>query len=96
MEAVCSSKTLAYSQDTIWRINPANHRLYSHSREKQNSYILQLVVFPHINKKSNLCAGLHVQGYSKRSIHIQKFILQKLLVLNPCPVYGWKGNLSKF
>jgi hypothetical protein len=37
-----------------------------------------------------------VQGYSKRSTHFQKFILQKLLTLNPCPVYGWKGNLSKF
>jgi hypothetical protein len=38
----------------------------------------------------------YVQGYSKRSIHFQKFILQKLLTLNPCPVYGWKGNLLKF
>jgi hypothetical protein len=37
-----------------------------------------------------------IQGYSKRSIHFQKFILQKLLTLNPYPVYGWKGNLSKF
>jgi hypothetical protein len=37
-----------------------------------------------------------IQGYSKRSIHIQKFILQKLLMLNPCLVYGWKGNFSKF
>jgi hypothetical protein len=27
---------------------------------------------------------------------LKKFILQKLLILNPCPVYGWKGNLSKF
>jgi hypothetical protein len=33
-----------------------------------------------------------IQGYSKRSIHFQKCILQKLLMLNPCPVYGWKGN----
>jgi hypothetical protein len=39
---------------------------------------------------------LIIQGYSKRSIQFQKFILQKLLTLNPCPVYGWKGNLSKF
>jgi hypothetical protein len=31
-----------------------------------------------------------LQGYSKRSIHFQKFILQKITV------YGWKGNLSKF
>jgi hypothetical protein len=38
---------------------------------------------------------ISVQAYSKRSIHIQKFILQKLLTLNPCPVYGWKGNLSQ-
>jgi hypothetical protein len=37
-----------------------------------------------------------IQGYSKTSINFQKFILQKLLTLNPCPVYGWKGNLSKF
>jgi hypothetical protein len=37
-----------------------------------------------------------IQGFSKRSIHFQKFILQQLLTLNPCPVYGWKGNLSKF
>jgi hypothetical protein len=37
-----------------------------------------------------------IQGYSKRSIHFQKFILQKPLTLNPCPVYRWKGNLSKF
>jgi hypothetical protein len=35
-----------------------------------------------------------IQGYSRRSIHFRKFILQKLLMLNPCPVYGWKGNLS--
>jgi hypothetical protein len=35
-------------------------------------------------------------GLFKRSIHFQKFILQKLLTLNPCPVYGRKGNLSKF
>jgi hypothetical protein len=37
-----------------------------------------------------------IQGYSKISIRFQKLILQKLLTLNPCPVYGWKGNLSKF
>jgi hypothetical protein len=37
-----------------------------------------------------------IQGYSKRSIHFQKFILQKLLMLNPCPMYRLKGNLSKF
>jgi hypothetical protein len=37
-----------------------------------------------------------IQGYSKWSIHFQKCILQKLLTLNPCPVYGWKGNHSKF
>jgi hypothetical protein len=37
-----------------------------------------------------------IQGYSKRSIHFQKFILQKLLTLNPCPVYGWKLNHSEF
>jgi hypothetical protein len=36
-----------------------------------------------------------IQGYSIRSIHFQKCILQKLLRLNPCPVYGWKGNLSQ-
>jgi hypothetical protein len=39
---------------------------------------------------------LVIQGYSKRSIHFQKFILRKLLALNLCPVHGWKGNLSKF
>jgi hypothetical protein len=39
---------------------------------------------------------LKIQGYSKRSIHFQKCILQKLLTLNPCPVNGWKGNFSKF
>jgi hypothetical protein len=43
-----------------------------------------------------LSSRWHIQGYSKRSIHFQKFILQKILTLNPCPVYGWKGNLSKF
>jgi hypothetical protein len=37
-----------------------------------------------------------IQGYSKRSIHFKKVILQKLLTLNPCPVYGRKGNLSNF
>jgi hypothetical protein len=37
-----------------------------------------------------------LQGYSKRSIHFQKFILQKLMTLNPWPVYEWKENLSKF
>jgi hypothetical protein len=40
--------------------------------------------------------GNIVQGYSKRSKHFQKFIFQKLLTLNPCPVCGWKENLSKF
>jgi hypothetical protein len=35
-----------------------------------------------------------VQGYPKRNINFQKIILQKLLTLNQCPVYGWKGNLS--
>jgi hypothetical protein len=39
---------------------------------------------------------LEIQGYSEKSVNFQKFILQKLLTLNPCPVYGWKGNLSKF
>jgi predicted secreted protein len=37
----------------------------------------------------------YIQGYSKRSTHFQKFILQELLTPNPCPVYGWKGNFSK-
>jgi hypothetical protein len=45
-------------------------------------------------RKRRMCSI--IQGYSKSSIHFQKFILQKLLMLNPCPVYGWKGNLSKF
>jgi hypothetical protein len=40
--------------------------------------------------------GKIIQGYSKRSTHFQTFILQKLLTLNPCTVYGWKGNLSEF
>jgi hypothetical protein len=39
---------------------------------------------------------LVIQGYSKRSIHFQKFILQTLQMLSSNPVYGWKGNLSKF
>jgi hypothetical protein len=39
---------------------------------------------------------LHTTGLFKRSKHFQKFILQKLLTLNPYPVYGWKVNLSKF
>jgi hypothetical protein len=51
------------------------------------------------NKKSRLHIQLAacqnwekiIEGYSKRSVHFQK-----LLTLNPCPVYGWKGNLSKF
>jgi hypothetical protein len=38
----------------------------------------------------------HTNTYWKRFIHFQKFILQKLLILNPCPMYGGKGNLSKF
>jgi hypothetical protein len=42
------------------------------------------------------CTLVDIQRHSKRSINFQKFILQKLLMLNPCPVYGWKGNLSKF
>jgi hypothetical protein len=37
----------------------------------------------------------NIQGYSKRNIYFQKFILQKLLSLNLCPVYRWKGNLSE-
>jgi hypothetical protein len=41
-------------------------------------------------------ASFKIQGYSKRSIQFQKFILQKLLMQSPCPVYRWKGNLSKF
>jgi hypothetical protein len=39
------------------------------------------------------------QGYTglfKKKYTLQKFILQKLLTLNPCPMCGWKGNLSKF
>jgi hypothetical protein len=39
---------------------------------------------------------INIQGYSKRSILFQKFIIQKLLTLNPCPVYGWKRNPLKF
>jgi hypothetical protein len=45
---------------------------------------------------TNYFFGFYIQGYSKRNIYFKKFILQKLLTLNPCPVYGWKGNLSKF
>jgi hypothetical protein len=37
-----------------------------------------------------------IQGYSKRNIHLQKFILQKLLTLSLYPVHRWKGALSKF
>jgi hypothetical protein len=48
-----------------------------------------------ITNQATICL-LYIQGYSKRSINFQKFILRKLLTLNPCPVYGWKGNLSKF
>jgi hypothetical protein len=44
----------------------------------------------------HVCLFRRVQVYSKRSINFQKFILQKLLTLNPCHVYGWKGNLSEF
>jgi hypothetical protein len=33
-------------------------------------------------------SALLIQAYSKRSIHFQEFILQKLLTLNPCPVDG--------
>jgi hypothetical protein len=35
-------------------------------------------------------------GLFKKKYTLQKFILRKLLTLNPCPVYGWKGNLSEF
>jgi hypothetical protein len=44
----------------------------------------------------NMMSTDEIQDYSKRSINFQKFILQKLPMPNPCPVYGWKGNLSKF
>jgi hypothetical protein len=37
-----------------------------------------------------------IQGDSKSSINFQKFVLQELLTLNPCHVYGLKINLSKF
>jgi hypothetical protein len=30
----------------------------------------------------------------QKEVHFQKFILQELLMLNPYPVYGWKGKLS--
>jgi hypothetical protein len=39
---------------------------------------------------------IQIQGCSEISIHFRKFILQKLLKLNPCPVYRRKGHLSKF
>jgi hypothetical protein len=35
-------------------------------------------------------------GLLKKKYTLSKINLQKLLTLNPCPVYGWKGNLSKF
>jgi hypothetical protein len=47
-------------------------------------------------KRIDYVINTEVQSYSKRNIIFQKFILQKLLIINPCPVYGWKGNLSKF
>jgi hypothetical protein len=59
------------------------------------TYIQTLHMKFRIVQIMNICTHL-VQGYSKRSIHFQKCILQKLLTLNPCPVYEWKGNLSKF
>jgi hypothetical protein len=37
-----------------------------------------------------------IQGYSKRSKHLQQFNLKNLLMLSPCPVYGWKVSHSKF
>jgi hypothetical protein len=36
-----------------------------------------------------------VQGYSKRSIHFQEFILQVLLNIRWCAMYRIKGELSK-
>jgi hypothetical protein len=45
-----------------------------------------------VRTKANCLHGV----IQKRSLHFQRFILQKLLTLNPCAVFGWKGNLSKF
>jgi hypothetical protein len=70
------------------------------SNDKADVRLLKQVVVDEEMCKSNTtmltCIKLNIQGYSKSSIHFQKFILQKLLTLNPCPVYEWKGNLSKF
>jgi hypothetical protein len=68
--------------------------------ERSSSFTLHSSDLLHafgLNSATNAISfNIIIQGYSKRSIHFQKFILQKLLMLNPCPVYGWKGNLSKF
>jgi hypothetical protein len=56
---------------------------------------VELPTFPRRVVKIFNCCNLY-RVIQKRSTHFQKFILQKLLTLNPCPVYGWKGNLSKF
>jgi hypothetical protein len=39
---------------------------------------------------------LQCTGLFKKKYTLSKICLKKLLTLNPCPVYGWKGNLSKF
>jgi hypothetical protein len=43
-------------------------------------------------KEPNVYTGLFKKKYTLLKIYFTK----KLLTLNPCPVYGWKRNLSKF
>jgi hypothetical protein len=59
-----------------------------------------LLVFEEAATDFAFCTGkirecrAYYTGLFEKNINFQKFILQKLLALNPCPVYGWKGNLS--
>jgi hypothetical protein len=59
------------------------------------------LIYPDARRDEDVVDNYHghkvnIQGYWKRSIHFQKFILQKLRTLNPCLLCGWKGNLWEF
>jgi hypothetical protein len=69
--------------------------MISHELDDRASISCGARDYPHPRTLSDVSFGI-IQNYSKRSIHFQKIILRKLLLLNQCPVYGWKGNLSKF
>jgi hypothetical protein len=62
------------------------------------SRLVSGLVSPLISNKQPqyLLQNRHSTGLFKKKYTLSKFYFTNLLMLNPCPVYGWKGNLSKF